>query len=209
MRWGCDVKFDRNILVVDNEIRKGLRIELAIKDVLMALEIDLSDPNFTDTPGRVAKAMLEEWFKGYQMNPKDVLTVFPNNGHERDLVVVKDIPLYSTCAHHMSPFIGKAAIAYLPGTYVIGLSKLARVVDIFARRLQLQEQITWQVADCLMSVLEPQGVIVTLYDVMHTCMTSRGVHAHESSTTTSASRGIFLTDAALRAEAITHMRSGK
>lgn len=172
----------------------------AIRMILQACNADMDDPNFTETPARVAAAFANYWLAGYQLKVEDELTVFPNEG-ESDLVVVKDIPLYSMCSHHFAPFMGKAAIVYQPSDFVMGLSKTKRVLDVYARRLQLQERITAQVADALQLHLKPKGVMVVLYDVEHTCMTSRGVQAHGSTTTTRAVRGIFAESDSLRAEA--------
>lgn len=172
----------------------------AIRTILNACNADMSDPNFTLTPERVAEAFTFTWLAGYGRKVEDVLTVFPND-NEGDLVVVKDIPLYSMCSHHFAPFKGYAAIAYQPDELVMGLSKTSRILDVFARRLQLQERITAQVADAIQTHLNPKGVLVVLYDVEHMCMTSRGVQAHGATTTTQAARGTFKDDSGLRAEA--------
>lgn len=162
-----------------------------IKELLELFQVDLKDPNFTETPDRVAKAFSDTWLAGYGQNVEDVVTVFPNDRNEDGMVIVKDIPFYSMCAHHMAPFFGKASIAYVPDKHVLGLSKMSRVLNVYARRLQLQEIITQQVADALMGLVRPKGVMVVLSNVEHTCMTSRGVQAHGAVTTTSEVRGVF------------------
>lgn len=178
------------------------KVTSLIEQLLHLMNVDWTDPNFTETPERVSKAMNQTWFSGYGTDPKQVLATFPNQHCEGDLVVVKDMPFYSTCAHHLAPFFGKAAVAYVPDELVVGLSKPSRLIDVFARRLQLQELITKQVADAFDEIVKPKGVMVILYNVTHTCMTSRGVQAHGSTTTTSAVRGLFSTESALRSEAL-------
>lgn len=166
---------------------------------------DPEDPNIADTPRRVAKALMRTWLSGYSRTPEDVLKTFPNRGNEGAMVIVKDIPFYSMCAHHMAPFFGTAYVAYIPKEKVLGLSKFPRLLDIFARRLQLQERITDQFADAVQEALDPLGVYIVLRNVQHMCMTSRGVQAHGSNTTTSAVRGVFATDAVVRTEALSLM----
>lgn len=184
-----------------------LKIQHAVADLLTAVlpqregKFWVDDDNFRNTPKRVAQAWVLHWGAGYFQDPRDILTTFPNE-YEKDLVIVKDIDFYSTCAHHLAPFFGKAAIAYVPGSKVCGLSKLARVLDVYARRLQLQEHITGQTADTLMDILDPKGVMVILYNVTHTCMSSRGVEKAHAVTTTSAIRGIFRDVEALRSETL-------
>lgn len=173
----------------------------SIEEILHSMNVDWTDENFTETPERVAKAFTRTWLSGYGMDPKQAITVFPNERSESGMVVVKDIPFYSMCSHHLAPFTGKAAIAYIPDQYVVGLSKPARLIEVFARRLQLQEHITEQVADSFEELVHPLGVMVILYNAEHMCMTSRGIKAHGSSTTTSALRGVF-TQAEVRMEGL-------
>lgn len=182
------------------------RIEKAIHDLLDAFNVNWDDPNYTDTPKRVAKAYTQFWATGYARHAEDEITVFPNSSGTGDLVVVKDMKFYSTCSHHLAPFMGYGAVAYIPDRYLLGLSKLGRVLDIYARRFQLQERIGAQTADKLMEVIQPKGVLVMLYDVEHMCMSSRGVKLHEASTTTLATRGIFKEDAQLRNEVLAMIR---
>lgn len=151
-----------------------------------------------ETPKRVAKAW-KFWCSGYDRDPADILKTFQDGAEGVDeMVVVKDIPFYTHCEHHMAPFFGTATIAYLPNGRVVGLSKLSRLLDIFARRLQVQERLTGQVADALMEHLEPLGCGVVL-KARHMCMESRGVSQQGSITITSALRGVFKEDV-VRAE---------
>jgi len=152
-----------------------------------------------DTPERVAKAW-EFWTSGYGKNPADVLKVFADGAEGYDeMVVVKDIPIYSKCEHHLADIFGTATIAYLPKNRVVGLSKLSRLADIFARRLQVQERLTVQIADALMEHLEPLGCGVVI-KARHMCMESRGVRQQGHHTITNALRGVFKDQADARAE---------
>lgn len=182
------------------------KIHQAVFDLLDAFNVNWEDPNYTDTPKRVAKAYLEYWASGYGRKAEDEITVFPNSSGTGDLVLVKDMKFYSLCSHHLAPFHGYGAIAYLPGENLLGLSKLGRILDIYARRFQLQERIGAQTADKLMELLKPQGVMVVLYDTEHMCMSSRGVQLHEANTTTVAARGAFEEDRDLRREVLSMLR---
>lgn len=182
------------------------KIHQAVYDLLDAFSVNWQDPNYTDTPKRVAKAYLEHWASGYGRKPEDEITVFPNSSGSGDLVLVKDMKFYSLCSHHLAPFLGYGAIAYLPGENLLGLSKLGRILDIYARRFQLQERIGAQTADKLMELLNPQGVMVVLYDTEHMCMSSRGVQLHQANTTTVAARGVFEEDRELRREVLAMLR---
>jgi len=183
------------------------RIKHAVHELLDAFNVNWDDPNYTETPERVAKAYVQYWANGYSRRPEDEITVFPNSSGQDDLVVVKDMQFYSMCSHHLAPFKGYGAVAYLPDDKLLGLSKLGRILDIYARRFQLQERIGAQTADALMRLIEPQGVMVVLYDVEHMCMSSRGVQKHASNTTTVAARGAFRDDADLRSEVLSLIRS--
>lgn len=166
------------------------------------------DPNregLLDTPARVAKAY-RELFGGYERAPEDVLgRTFEEVAGYDDMVLVKDIPFYSHCEHHMVPIIGKAHIAYLPDGRVLGLSKIARVVDIFARRLQTQETMTAQIARSIDETLQPRGVAV-LIEAEHMCMAMRGIQKQGSSTLTSTFTGAYRMDAAEQARFMTLVR---
>ncbi|MGB2305240.1 MAG: GTP cyclohydrolase I FolE [Flavobacteriaceae bacterium] len=141
------------------------------------------------TPERVSKAM-KFLTNGYEMDPKQILESAMFKEDYNEMVIVKDIEFYSLCEHHMLPFFGKAHIAYIPNNHIVGLSKIPRVVDVFARRLQVQERMTEQVLDCINETLNPQGVAVVI-EASHLCMMMRGVQKQNSSTTTSGFRGTF------------------
>ena len=176
------------------------RAERAVTELLLALGEDVSREGLRDTPARVARA-LKENFEGLWQDPRDVLTTTFDIGH-KELVIVRDIEVFSHCEHHLTPFHGVAHIGYIPGESgrITGLSKLARLVDLFARRPQVQERLTSQIADALVEILEAAGVIVII-DCEHLCMSMRGVRKTQARTTTSAVRG-QLRDAATRAEAM-------
>ncbi len=182
------------------------KVAEAVYSLLDAFNVNWEDPNYTDTPDRVAKAYMNYWANGYGRKPENEITTFPNSAGSHDLVFVKDMRFYSTCSHHLAPFHGYGAIAYLPGEQLVGLSKLGRILDIYARRFQLQERISAQTADALMTLLQPRGVMVVLYDTEHMCMSSRGVQLHEAKTTTVATRGAFADDSALRSEVLSLLR---
>ena len=168
--------------------------EQAAADLLRAVGADLDTPDLAGTPRRIA-ASLAELLTPVEFSP----TTFANEGHYDELVLVRDIEFQSLCMHHMLPFIGKAHVAYLPGDRIIGLSKLARVVEMFARDLQLQERMTVQIADWLDQELSPRGVGVVL-SAEHTCMTIRGVRKPGAKTVTSALRGALRDDPRTRQE---------
>ncbi len=176
------------------------KIKKAVRDIIEAIGEDPEREGLRDTPLRVAK-MYEEVFSGLKQNPEEHLEVYFNEEHE-EMVLVKDIPMYSFCEHHLLPFYGLAHVAYIPrNKKVTGLSKLARVVDLYSRRPQLQERLTAQIADSIVKFLHPHGVIVVI-EAEHMCMTLRGVKKPGSKTITSAVRGIFRTEVATRAEAL-------
>ena len=174
------------------------KIERAVRDILEAIGEDPDREGLIETPKRVA-AMYEEIFSGISDDPKRHIKVFSEKDND-EIVVVRDIPLYSMCEHHLLPFVGKAHIAYIPSEgKVIGLSKLARIVDLFAKRPQLQERLTSQIADFLDEELNPIGIAV-IVEAQHLCMTMRGAKAAGSMTQTSALRGVAKKDARTRAE---------
>jgi GTP cyclohydrolase I len=142
------------------------------------------------TPERVAKAM-QFFTQGYHANPHDILRSAMFKQDYKEMVIVKDIEIYSLCEHHMVPFFGKAHIAYIPDGYIVGLSKIPRVVDAYARRLQVQEQLTTQIKNCIQETLNPLGVAVVI-ETQHLCMSMRGVQKQNSVTTTSDFTGAFL-----------------
>lgn len=175
------------------------RIEKAVREILYAIGEDPDREGLAETPKRLAK-MYEEIFSGLNEDPEKHLEIYFQDEKYDELVLVKDIPFYSMCEHHLVPFFGKAHVAYLPKHgKLTGLSKLARVLETVAKRPQLQERITATVADTLMKKLEPYGVIVVI-EAEHMCMTMRGVNKPGSQTVTSAVRGVFKTDPRSRAE---------
>ena len=175
------------------------RIESAVREILLAVGEDVQREGLRGTPGRVAD-MYAELLGGIRQDPKEHLTaVFHENYDE--IVLLRDVPFYSICEHHIMPFIGKAHMAYLPDGQVLGVSKLARVVDCFARRLQVQERLTVQIADFLMDNLRPKGVAVVV-EASHSCMTIRGIKKPGSVMVTSALRGIFIRDPKSRNEVL-------
>ena len=181
------------------------RIEAAVREILIAIGEDPDREGLVETPSRVAR-MYEEIFGGLEDDPTRHLKLFDESSEE--MVVVRDIPLYSMCVHHLIPFLGKAHIAYIPSDgRVIGLSKLARIVDCFARRPQLQERLTSQVADFLYENLQPMGVAVVI-EAEHLCMTMRGARASGAKTMTSALRGTMRSNAKTRAEAMSLLTEG-
>ena len=177
------------------------RVEAAILELLYAIGEDPSRNGLQDTPARVARAY-REMFAGLYTDPDSVLNTMFDEDHD-ELVIVKEIPLYSTCEHHLVSFHGVAHVGYIPGEEgrVTGLSKIARLVDLYAKRPQVQERLTSQIADALVKKLDPRGAIVVV-EAEHLCMAMRGVRKPGAVTTTSAVRGLFKTSAASRAEAL-------
>ncbi|MDD4008236.1 MAG: GTP cyclohydrolase I FolE [Fermentimonas sp.] len=160
-----------------------------MREILSLLGENASREGLIKTPDRVAKAM-QYFTKGYWQNPEEILRSAQFKENYRQMVIVKDIDFFSMCEHHMLPFFGKAHVAYIPDGYVTGLSKIARVVDVFARRLQIQERLTTQIKDCIQNTLNPMGVMVVI-EAQHMCMQMRGVEKQNSITTTSDFTGIF------------------
>lgn len=177
------------------------RAEAAVRELLYAVGEDPNRPGLVETPARVARAY-QEMFGGLYTDPDAVLETTFDEQHD-ELVLVKAIPMYSTCEHHLVSFHGVAHVGYIPGKdgRITGLSKLARVVDLYARRPQVQERLTGQIADAVMRKLDPRGVIVVI-EAEHLCMAIRGVRKPGAITTTSAVRGQFKSDSASRAEAL-------
>ena len=175
-------------------------MENAYREIITAIGEDLTRPGLADTPRRAAKAM-EFLMRGYRQNIDEVINdaLFPSTSDE--MVIVKNIELYSMCEHHMLPFFGKAHVAYIPDGKIVGLSKIPRVIDAYSRRLQVQERLTIEIRDCIQRTLEPKGVAVVV-ECCHMCMQMRGVQKQNSVTTTSAFTGIFLKNDATRKEFI-------
>ena len=173
-------------------------LESHYSGIIKSVGENLSRDGLLRTPARAAKAM-QYLCRGYNMSLEDVVNEAVFDSGVDDMVIVKDIELYSLCEHHILPFIGKAHVAYLPRGKVIGLSKIARIVDMYARRLQIQENLTVQIAEAIEKAIDPAGVAVTV-EAEHLCMTMRGIRKPGSRLFTSASRGIFRRYPATRAE---------
>ncbi len=180
----------------------------AVKELIRWIGDDPDREGLKDTPRRVVDAYLE-YFQGYEQCPETFLTrTFEQVGGYDEIVLLREIPFHSHCEHHMAPIIGKAHVAYLPTEKVVGISKLARVVQAYAKRLQVQERLTAEVADCIQKVLEPQGVAVVI-EATHACMTCRGVETPGVIMTTSRMMGVFRTDDKARSEVIKLIGLGK
>jgi len=182
------------------------RIEQAVGEILLAVGEDPQREGLKATPQRVAR-MYAELLAGRRQDPREHLNSIFHEKYD-EIVLLRDIPFYSICEHHLMPFIGKAHVAYLPDGQVLGVSKLARLVDCFARRLQVQERLTDQIADFLMKNLQPTGVAVVL-EASHSCMTIRGVKKPGAVMVTSSLRGIFKRDPRSRAEVLTLMHADR
>ncbi len=174
------------------------QFQVAVQQMLAELDPEPGREGLLDTPRRVEKAM-RFYCQGYDQDPKEVIGNALFEPETDEMVVVKDIELYSMCEHHLAPFFGKIHVAYIPKEKIVGLSKIARMVDVYARRLQVQERLTVQVAKALDEVLQPRGVAVVV-EAAHLCMMMRGVQKQNSSTVTSCLRGLFRTDERTRAE---------
>lgn len=188
----------------ESELIDVARIEKAVAEILAAVGEDPRREGLKQTPSRVAK-MYSELLAGMHKDPKEHLrSVFSESYDE--IVLLRDIPFYSICEHHLMPFMGSAHVAYLPKGKVLGVSKLARIVDDFARRLQTQERLTYQIADFIMDSLKPQGAAVVI-EASHSCMTIRGIKKPGSVMVTSALRGIFRKDPKSRSELLSLIRT--
>jgi len=169
-----------------------------VREILSAIGEDPDREGLLKTPDRVARA-LRFLTKGYEEDPKSVINGALFSEDYQEMIVLKDLDYFSMCEHHMLPFFGKAHVAYIPSTKIVGISKLARLVEIYARRLQIQEKMTAQIADALQEVLKPRGVAVVV-EAAHQCMTTRGVHKPGVSMVTSRMVGAFRSDARTRRE---------
>jgi GTP cyclohydrolase I len=178
-----------NLIARGDEAGMMQRISRHVSAIMEELKLDLGDPNFHGTPERVAKMYLE-LFHGLFEGSEPEVTTFPNEEGYHHMVIEREIPFYSMCAHHFIPFYGHAHVAYIPAGRIVGLSKLARIVEFYARRPQLQERLTEQVASFLWQKLEPMGVMVVV-EARHLCVEMRGVKKPGALTTTSALRGCF------------------
>jgi GTP cyclohydrolase I len=178
--------------------------EQAVRTLLSWAGDDPDRQGLKDTPGRVARAY-KEWFKGYGEDPEALLRrTFDETGGYDEIVTLRDIPFESFCEHHLAPITGFAHVGYLPNGRVVGISKLARVVDAYAKRLQIQERLTTQIADAIDKVLQPHGVAVVI-KATHGCMTTRGVHKHGVTLVTSRMLGVFRDNASTRHEFMTSL----
>jgi len=171
--------------------------EALIRQILYEIGEDPDREGLKDTPKRVVKSW-QELYSGYSQDPEELFTVFESEGYDQ-IILLKDIELYSTCEHHMLPFYGKAHVAYIPNDKVIGISKLARIADLYARRLQIQERIGEQVTECLMQHLQPGGA-ACIIEARHMCMCARGVGKQNSVMTTSSLKGAFFDSQEARSE---------
>lgn len=170
------------------------------KDIIESIGEDPNREGLLKTPERVAKS-LQFLTHGYDLNPENIMKSAMFKEDYRQMVLVKDIEIYSMCEHHMLPFFGKAHVAYIPNGYIVGLSKIARVVDAFARRLQVQERLTTEIKDCIQNTLNPLGVAVVI-EAQHMCMQMRGIQKQNSVTTTSDFTGAFMKQEKTREEFI-------
>ncbi len=187
-----------NLLYRQDFMNKTEEFEGAIRKVLELLGEDPKREGLIKTPNRVAKAW-DFLTEGYRQDPKEILSQALFTSSNDEMVVVRDIEFYSTCEHHMLPIIGRAHVAYIPDGKVVGLSKIPRIVNVFARRLQIQEQMTEQIADAISEAINPKGVAVVLH-ARHMCMEMRGVQKINSTTVSSALRGLFKSDQRTRNE---------
>ena len=179
--------------------------ENAVKTMIESVGEDIQREGLEKTPSRVFKAY-QFMYGGYKLDAKEILTSALFETSNDEMVVIKDIEFYSTCEHHLLPIIGHVHVAYIPDGKVVGLSKIPRVVDVFARRMQIQEQLTEQIADAVLSTIKPKGVAVVV-QARHMCMEMRGVEKVNSKTTTSALRGLFKTNDSTRKEFFSHINS--
>ncbi len=183
------------------------RIEKAVLEIILAIGENPEREGLRETPRRIAE-MYEELFEGLHQDPLEVLTVGFEEEEHQEMVILRDIPFYSMCEHHFLPFHGVAHIGYIPEKRIVGISKLARVVEILARRPQLQERLTGQIADVIMEGLQPKGVGVII-EAEHLCMTARGIKKPGSIVVTSANRGIFRSKLATRNEFLSLIRNSR
>jgi len=179
--------YENNLISFDQE--KTLLLAEKYKEILDILGENSDREGLLKTPQRVSKAM-QFFMQGYEQDPEHILRSAMFTEDYRQMVIVKDIDFYSLCEHHLLPFFGKAHVAYIPNKKITGLSKIARVVEVFARRLQVQERLTTQIKECIQQTLDPMGVIVVI-EAQHLCMQMRGVQKQHSITTTSDFTGVF------------------
>ena len=197
---------DTNSKILDTKKVSDKEAEEAFKTILTWIGEDPSREGLLETPKRVVKAY-EEFFSGYNMDPDEILNkTFEEVAGYDEMIIIKDIRLESHCEHHMVPILGKAHLAYIPNNRVVGISKLARIVDVYGKRLQTQETMTAQIANSIQRVLDPKGVAVVI-DAGHQCMTTRGIHKTNATTITSQMLGIFRSDYRTRSEFMNLIKS--
>ena len=195
--WDDDFGYKRTD---DYNPEKTEKLSQLYKQVIELIGEDVDREGLKKTPLRMAKAM-QYLMQGYTAKPEELLRSAMFREDYSQMVIVKDIEIYSMCEHHMLPFFGKAHVAYIPNGYITGLSKIARVVEVYSRQMQIQERLTNQIRDCIQKTLNPLGVAVVI-EAQHMCMLMRGIEKQESVTTTSAFTGIFLNNASTREEFI-------
>jgi len=197
---------DSNLIPNGDDTLRAMKIASHVGSILELLNLDRNDPNLKQTPERVAKLYLE-MFHGLVEGAEPTITMFPNEENYQAMVMERDIPFYSMCAHHLVPFYGHAHIAYIPNKRIVGLSKLPRILEFYAKRPQIQERMTEQVADYLWTKLEPLGAMVVI-EARHLCVEMRGVKKHGALTITSAIRGCF-EDRRVRSEFLGFLKGPK
>jgi GTP cyclohydrolase I len=203
-----NIDFDDNVASMDSMHAKidKARVESAVAQILNAIGEDPERDGLKRTPERIAR-MYAELLSGYQVDPMQVVNEALFDVKYDEMVIVRDIEFYSLCEHHMLPFMGRVHVAYLPDGKVLGLSKIPRIVDLYARRLQVQERMTRQIADFIRDLLHPQGVAVVI-EALHLCMSMRGVQKHNARLTTSAMHGAFRANLATRQEFLDNISRG-
>ena len=189
---GLNTPLKKDAFSISDEEKKH-KISMLFEEIMDVMGLDLTDDSLKGTPDRVAKMYIEEIFSGLNPSNKPKIALFENKYQYNQMLVEKNITLYSNCEHHFVPIIGKAHVAYIPKERVVGLSKLARVVEVFSKRLQTQERLTMQIANTLMESLDAKGVAVTI-DSTHQCMTMRGIKKEQASTVTNYYLGQFKED---------------
>ena len=181
------------------------RVAAAVRELLLAIGEDPDREGLLDTPRRVAE-MYDDILNGFALDPAEILSTQFDEAHQ-EMVVVRDLPFYSLCEHHLLPFFGTAHVAYIPRGRIVGISKIARAVDVFAKRPQVQERLTSQIADAINETVDPEGAAVIMR-AEHLCMAMRGVRKPGASVVTSALRGVFETSGATRAEVLSLLQEG-
>jgi GTP cyclohydrolase I len=199
-------ELDKSTAVQSEQFFDFHRIQKAVEEILVAIGEDPNRQGLRRTPKRVSQAF-SELLSGYMMDSEELLNGALFDIKYDEMVIVRDIEFYSLCEHHMLPFLGRAHVAYLPKDRIIGLSKIPRIVDMFSRRLQIQERMTNQIADLLSEILQPKGVAVVV-EALHLCSMMRGVKKHEARMTTSSMKGAFRVNLATRQEFLDNISRG-